>query len=171
MSSRLTRSNRAGWAFALPGVGLIAMFIIVPFLFAFGLSLTDQRLVSPNPTQYVGLDNYRNLLSVGLLTLEPERDEAGAVKRDEVGQIEYPRVRSVTRSDDFPQYRGMSEWFSWQSGENRKVVLASDVVFWKALTNTFYFVLVVAPLQAALQARAEHPSALVREHVQWALGR
>ena len=28
-----------------------------------------------------------------------------------------------------------------------------------------------APLQAALQARAEHPSALVREHVQWALGR
>ena len=28
-----------------------------------------------------------------------------------------------------------------------------------------------APLQAALQARAENPSALVREHVQWALGR
>ena len=28
-----------------------------------------------------------------------------------------------------------------------------------------------APLQAALQARAEHPHPLVREHVQWALGR
>ena len=28
-----------------------------------------------------------------------------------------------------------------------------------------------APLLASLQARAEHPSALVREHVQWALGR
>ncbi len=28
-----------------------------------------------------------------------------------------------------------------------------------------------APLQAALQARAEHPHALVREHVQWALRR
>lgn len=28
-----------------------------------------------------------------------------------------------------------------------------------------------APLQAALQDRTEHPSAMVREHVQWALGR
>ena len=67
MSSRLTRSNRAGWAFALPGFGLIAMFIIVPFLFAFGLSLTNQRLVSPNPTEYVGFENYSNLLSLGIV--------------------------------------------------------------------------------------------------------
>lgn len=150
MSSRLTRSNGAGWSFALPGFGLIAMFIIVPFLFAFGLSLTNQRLVSPNPTEYVGLENYRNLLSVGLLTLEPDKDDAGQIIRDDAGQPEYPRVRSFTRSDDYPQYRGMSEWFSWQSGDNRKVVLASDVVFWKALTNTLLFVLVVAPVQAAL---------------------
>ena len=28
-----------------------------------------------------------------------------------------------------------------------------------------------APLQAALKARTDHPNALVREHVQWALGR
>ncbi|TKW66027.1 MAG: sugar ABC transporter permease [Paracoccus denitrificans] len=150
MSSRLTRSNRAGWGFALPGFGLIAMFIILPFLFAFGLSLTDQRLVSPNPTQYVGLDNYRNLLSIGILTLEPERDDAGQIVRDDAGQPEYPRVRGFTRSDDYPQYRGMTEWFGWQSGENRKVVLASDVVFWKALANTLLFVLIVAPVQAGL---------------------
>ncbi|AUH66485.1 carbohydrate ABC transporter permease [Paracoccus zhejiangensis] len=150
MSSRLTRSNRAGWAFALPGFGLIAVFIILPFLFAFGLSLTNQRLVSPNPTAYVGLDNYRNLLGIGLLTLEPERDEAGEIKRDEAGAPEYPRVRSLTRSDDYPQYRGMTEWFRWQSGENAKVVLASDVTFWKALANTLLFVAVVAPLQAGL---------------------
>lgn len=150
MSSRLTRSNRAGWAFALPGFGLIAMFIILPFLFAFGLSLTNQRLVSPNPTQYVGFANYSNLLSLGVLTLEPERDAAGTITRDEAGQPEYPRVRSFTRSDDYPQYRGMTEWFGWQSGDNRKVVLASDVVFWKALTNTLLFVLIVAPVQAGL---------------------
>ena len=149
MASRLTTSNRAGWGFAVPGFGLIAIFIVLPFFFAFYLSLTNQRLLSPNPTEWVGLDNYRQLLSVGVVTLEAERDDAGNVLRDDDGAIEYPRVRSITRSDEFPQYRGMREWFSWQSGENRTVVLARDVVFMQALVNTFLFVLVVAPVQAA----------------------
>jgi multiple sugar transport system permease protein len=134
----------------MPGFGLIALFIVLPFFFAFYFSLTDQRLVSPNPTQWVGLQNYRSLLAVGVLTLEPERDDAGEIVREDDGAIEYPRVRSFTRSDDYPQYEGMREWFSWQSGENRTVVLARDVVFMKALTNTFLFVLVVAPVQATL---------------------
>jgi multiple sugar transport system permease protein len=150
MASKLTRSTGAGWAFALPGFGLIALFIIVPFFFAFGLSLTNQRLISPNPTEYVGFENYRDLLSLSVITLEPERDDSGAVIRDEDGEIEYPRVRTITRSDDFPQYRGMREWFRWQSGDNARVIIASDVVFMKALVNTLMFVLVVAPVQGGL---------------------
>lgn len=148
MASKLTRSNRAGWLFALPGFGLIAMFIILPFFFAFWLSLTDQRLISPNPTEFVGLKNYDDLLSLSVITLEPERDAAGAVIRGEDGAIRYPRVRSITRSDDHPEYRGMREWFRWSSGDTAKVVIASDVVFWKAMMNTMLFVLVVAPVQA-----------------------
>lgn len=150
MASSLTKSNRAGWAFALPGFGLVALFIVLPFFFAFALSLTNQRLISPNPTEYVGLANYRDLLGLSLITLEPERDEAGAVVRDEDGNIAYPRVRTITRSDEFPQYRGMREWFRWQSGENARVVIARDVVFMKALANTLTFVIVVAPVQAGL---------------------
>ncbi|GGL63442.1 carbohydrate ABC transporter permease [Wenxinia marina] len=150
MATRLTQSNRAGWLFALPGFGLIAVFIILPFFFAFWLSLTNQRLISPNPTEFVGLQNYADMLSLAVVTLEPERDADGAVIRDETGAPEYPRVRSITRSDAFPQYDGMREWFRWQSGETARVVIASDVVFWKALTNTLLFVLIVAPTQAAL---------------------
>lgn len=150
MSSRLTMSNRAGWAFALPAFGLIALFIIVPFFFAFWLSLTNQRLISPNPTEYVGLENYRNLLGLAVITLEPERDAGGAIVRNADGTPEYPRVRNITRSDDYPQYRGMREWFRWQSGDNAKVMIASDVIFMKALVNTLTFVLVVAPVQGGL---------------------
>ena len=151
MASKLTTSNRAGWAFALPGFGLLTLFIVVPFFFAFFLSLTNQRLISPNPTEFVGLENYRNLLSIGVLTIEPERDAAGALVRDEDGNPEYPRVRTFTRNNpDFPQYDGMREWFRWHSGDTAKVVVATDVVFWKSLRNTLMFVLVVAPVQAAL---------------------
>lgn len=150
MASKLTTSNRAGWAFAFPGFALIAAFIVLPFFFAFYFSLTNQRLISPNPTEYVGLQNYRQLLSLSIITLEPERDASGTVVRDGEGVIEYPRVRTITRSEAYPQYRGMREWFSWQSGQDRKVVLARDVVFMQALVNTFLFVLVVAPLQSTL---------------------
>lgn len=147
MASKLTRSNRAGWAFALPGFVLITMFIIVPFFFAFGLSLTNQRLISPNPTEFVGLDNYRDLLGLSIITLEPERDENGQIVRDEDGQIEYPRVRTITRNPDFPQYSGMREWFRWQTGDTAQVVIATDVVFMKALMNTLIFALFIVPLQ------------------------
>ena len=151
MASKLTTSNRAGWGFALPGFGLLAMFIVVPFFFAFFLSLTNQRLISPNPTENVGFENYRNLLSISVLTIEPERDDNGDVVRDADGTPEYPRVRTFTRNNpDFPQYAGMREWFRWHSGDNAKVVVAKDVIFWKSLTNTFLFVLVVAPVQGAL---------------------
>jgi len=150
MASNLTRSNRAGWLMALPGAGLIALFIILPFFLAFAYSLTNQRLASPNPTEFVGFENYRELLGVAIFTLEPERDAAGnAVIED--GEIQYPRLRRFTRNNpDYPNLQGKREWFSWQSGENRTVVLASDVVFMKALINTFTFVLVVAPVQAGL---------------------
>ncbi|MDP5359864.1 MAG: sugar ABC transporter permease, partial [Paracoccaceae bacterium] len=151
MASKLTTSNRAGWAFALPGFGLIALFIVVPFFFAFYLSLTNQRLISPNPTEFVGLENYRNLLSISVLSIEPEVDETGALIRDADGNLAYPRVRTFTRDNpDYPQYAGMREWFRWHSGDTAKVVVATDVVFWKSLRNTLMFVLVVAPVQGAL---------------------
>ncbi len=147
MASKLTRSTKAGWAFALPGFSLLFLFIIVPFFFAFWLSLTNQRLVSPNPTEYIGFKNYQDLLGLAVITIEPERDESGAVVTDEDGEIAYPRVRTITRSDDFPQYKGMREWFRWQSGDNAKVVIAADVVFMRALTNTLIFALFIVPLQ------------------------
>jgi multiple sugar transport system permease protein len=151
MASRLSFSNRAGWLMALPGFGLITLFVILPFVLAFVLSFTNQRLVSPNPTEWVGLSNYRSILGVGVLHLEPERDEAGQVVTDENGAPEYPRLRSFTRRNpDYPHLEGMSEWFSFDWGDGRTFVLASDVVFMKAVVNTLIFVAVVAPVQAGL---------------------
>jgi multiple sugar transport system permease protein len=151
LTSKLTRANRAGWAMAGPGFGLIAIFIILPFFFAFALSFTNQRLISPNPTEYVGLANYQQLLGVGMITLEAERDDAGEILRDDAGEPEFPRLRGFTRgNEEYAHLDGMREWFSWGGDESRTYVLARDVVFMKALVNTFFFVIVVAPVQAAL---------------------
>lgn len=150
MASKFTVSNRTGWLMAGPAIFLIATFVILPFLFAIVFSFTNQRLISPNPTEFVGLANYAQLLDLGLLTVEPLRDEAGQIIVKD-GAPEYPSVRSLTRNNpDRPDLAGMREWFSFSWGDSRAYVLARDVVFMKAVVNTFIFVAIVAPVQAGL---------------------
>ena len=141
----------AGWSLAGPAIFLITLFLIVPFILAFTLSFTNQRLISPNPTEWVGMRNFDQLLGVGMLVLQPETDEAGALVRDAKGELSYPRVRDYTRNNaEYPQLSGKREWLSWDWGDSKVYVLASDFVFMKALTNTVLFVLFVAPIQAGL---------------------
>jgi multiple sugar transport system permease protein len=151
-TSALSNKASTGWLMAFPATLIILLFIITPFLLGFYFSFTNQRFISPNPAEYVGTSNFHQLLDLGYITLEPERDPAThEIKKDETGATVYPTVRSITRNNPaLPQYNGMREWFSWHSGDNIKVVLASDVVFMKAIVNTFLFVLVVAPLQGGL---------------------
>jgi multiple sugar transport system permease protein len=52
------------WVFSAPAIILLIVFLVIPFLMAFGLAFTDQRLVpNPNlPTQFVGLRNFVRLV-------------------------------------------------------------------------------------------------------------
>ncbi len=139
-----------GWLMALPALLALLVFLVIPFLMAFVISFTNQRLISPNPAEWVGMRNFERLLSVRVFTLEPERDDSGAVVYDD-GEIAYPRLRTFTRKNpDYPELEGMREFASWQSGENRTVILARDVVFLRALINTLLFAAVIAPLQGGL---------------------
>lgn len=118
---------------------------------AIWFSFTNQRLVSPNPTEFVGTQNYERLFGISLLTLDAQTDDAGSVKLKD-GEPVYPRLRSYTRDKEtYPQYFRKRQWFSIDRSDNRRTfVLASDVVFLKAVRNTLLFVAIVAPLQSAL---------------------
>lgn len=151
MAKSLTRQNRDGWLMAAPACFLITLFMIVPFVMAIGYSFTNQRLISPNPTKYVGAQNYKALFGLSLLTLEPEKTEAGVIMLDDEGKPSYPRLRQWTRDkDNFPEHFRKREWFHLDWGGKRTFVLAADVVFMKAIRNTLLFVAVVAPVQAGL---------------------
>lgn len=139
-----------GWLMAAPALIILTVFLVVPFLMAFTMSFTNQRLASPNPAEWVGLRNFERLLNVQIFSLEPERDAAGHIVYDD-GEIAYPRLRSFTRNNpDYPHLDGMRELTSWQAGENRTILLAADVVFFRALINTLIFAAVIAPLQGGL---------------------
>ena len=142
----------AGLAMAAPALVLLVVFLITPFALAFVMAFTNQRLVSPNPTAFVGTRNFVQLLTVRPFMMTPLTEpETGATLRDEAGAPVYPVLRDITRRNpDYPQFDGLRELASWQLGERRLYLLASDVVFMRALRNTLLFVLVVAPTQATL---------------------
>jgi multiple sugar transport system permease protein len=142
------KENVVAWLMLAPAAIGLAIFLAVPFLMAFQLSLTDTRLLSPNPPQFAGLENYRQLLRVSVILMEPLRDPVtGEVQRDEQGRILYPRPRTILRSD--ARYEGMGELAQFHLLGRRYLVAAGDPTFWKGLTNNFYFALVVVPLQSA----------------------
>ena len=43
------------------GGALLAVFMVVPFILAFYFSFTNERLISPRPTEWVGLRNYTRI--------------------------------------------------------------------------------------------------------------
>jgi multiple sugar transport system permease protein len=146
--SRQRRDTLTAALFLSPAaIGLI-VFMIVPFMMAFYLSLTDTRLMSPNPPEFIGFKNYRDMLRVKLVPLEPELDaETGWPQRDADGELVYPRARTILRGDD--AYKGLHELRQVELFDQRYIVATGDPLFWKGLANNFRFVLVVVPVQTA----------------------
>ena len=141
--------RRTGLLMVMPAVILLAVFLIAPFFAAFYFSFTDQRLASPNPTEYVGTDQFDRLLSLEWVTLEPAVDDDGNQVRDEDGNLVYPLRDVIRNNPEFPQFDGMQEWFSIpRGGDARTFVLVGDLLFVKSLVNTIYFTLVIVPVQS-----------------------
>ena len=152
MARSLTRQNKAGWLFAGPAFFMIVLFLIVPFFMALGFSFTNQRLVSPNPTEFVGASNYQRLFGLSILTLEANKDDNNEVIVNDDGEIQFPSLRSFTRNkDEYPHLHRKRELFHINfNSTSRTYILAQDVVFLKAVKNTLVFVFFVAPIQAAI---------------------
>ena len=141
----------AAWLMASPAVVLLLAFLIIPFFLAFYYSFTNQRLISPNPTEYVGLANFKQLLTLNILRLDPIVDATDQPVLDENGNYTYLREREFTRNNpDYPQYNGLQKWNSWDLGKSRWVLLAGDAVFMRSVINTFFFAAVIVPGQAGL---------------------
>lgn len=55
---RLSSEGATGWLFSTPAIFFLAIFMVLPFILAFYFSFTNERLISPRPTEWVGLRNY-----------------------------------------------------------------------------------------------------------------
>ncbi|KAF3999155.1 carbohydrate ABC transporter permease [Glaciimonas immobilis] len=61
--NRYKRESLTAYAFAAPALILLSLFLLAPFLLAFGFSFTDQRLIANDQmaTEFIGMRNYLRL--------------------------------------------------------------------------------------------------------------
>lgn len=141
------------WTMGAPAFLGLLIFLILPFLVAIGLSFSNQRLLSPNPTETVGLRNYDRLLNMSILSVDPlvDEDTGETIIDEETGEPEYPRSRSITRNtEEYPQYEGFREWFSIDAFGQRHFILAKDPTFLRSILNNFLFAAIVVPFQSTV---------------------
>ena len=64
-SSLQKRETFAAWSFCAPPLFFLLLFLVTPFIIAFVISFTDQRLIpNPNlPTQFIALRNFLRLFN------------------------------------------------------------------------------------------------------------
>ena len=146
--------RKAAWLLATPAIVLLMSFVIIPVVLGLLLGFTNAQLLSPRAPEFTGLNNFKTLLGVAKTTLNAEKNPDGTFARDSEGKISYESLRPLTREGSkYPNLVGKTEVKRY--GENQekgtiKVLLAGDPTFWRALTNTLFFALVVVPVQGGL---------------------
>lgn len=135
--------------FGAPALLGLVVFVIIPFMMALILTFSNQKLLSPNDAEFVGLRNYDRLLAMTILVQKAKTDpDSGNVVRDDEGELVFPRIRDVTRKVE--KYEDFRPFTEWTMGERRVVLLAKDPIFIQALLNTFLFAILVVPLQCGV---------------------
>jgi multiple sugar transport system permease protein len=148
------KDNKIGWLFALPAVILLLFFTVLPIALSLTLGFTNAQLLETSNLKFVGTQNFKSLLGMSEFTLHASTNADGSIAKDEHGKPVFPQVRSLTRPDSpYLHLRGMQEIYRF--GQNDKagtvrVILARDPTFWRSMTNTLFFALVVVPLQGGL---------------------
>lgn len=61
-SALTSEQTKTAWLLLLPTLAVVALVALIPLVQTIYLSFTNDRLASPRPTEWVGLDNYRFLL-------------------------------------------------------------------------------------------------------------
>jgi len=144
-----------------PALILLVLFMVIPFLRGIQLSLTNQQFTGAE-AESVGLENYDQILSIGLMALPP-RPETYPERRPSVGWYESSdgsaqfRWRTRAVDEDLNTiYEGLERYRDYEVSTlinvfgNDYAVMMKEPLFWTSLRNNLLFAAIVVPVQTAL---------------------
>jgi trehalose/maltose transport system permease protein len=138
--------ERTAWGLLAPTLILLFSIAIYPLAQVFWYSFTNQRFASSQPTEFVGFQNYRNLLSMTVRTIPAQLDANGQVLRDDDGSIEYESAVSVLPREPV-RYRALTQWNMFG---NRYVLGATNPDFVRSIWDTTWFAITTVALETIL---------------------
>lgn len=145
--------KRISYAMLLPFLTIFTVFGLYPIAWSARLSLTEYQGIRTKPPQYIGLDNFKNILSLKIKELPPEKDEttgeriykcdgqkvvASVAQQLEAGGASC-EARMMRPRDVLP--KGYSEYDRFNFQGKLYVIGATDPRFWKAMYNTTLYTL------------------------------
>lgn len=136
ISDLARQEERLAYWLLVPTLLVLILIAFYPLGSVFVYSLTDRVFASGQESNFVGLANYQQLLSVTIKELPPAVDEAGnPIINPETGEQEYESaVRVLPREPN--RYRAVSEFSLFG---NRYVLGATDRDFILAVRDTLIF--------------------------------
>lgn len=142
------RERRLAYLLLLPTMLVLFTVAIYPLGSVFYNSFTNDTFASDEPTEWVGLQNYSDLLSLTIRELKPEVDpETGeAVFDEETGAREYESPIDVLPREP----RRYKEAFEFNIFGNKYVVGATDPEFIRSIVDTLVFTVVTLSFELVL---------------------
>lgn len=130
----------------LPTFLVILIIAIYPLGSVFYESLRDSEFASSAPARFVGLENYRDLLSMTVRELPVRVDDAGQPVLDDAGNIRYESWISVLPREPL-RYRSVADFGLFG---DRYVLGAVTPDFVRAVWDTVVFTVVAVFLETVL---------------------
>ncbi|MFP4370643.1 MAG: carbohydrate ABC transporter permease [Halanaerobium sp.] len=136
-SNLANEEQKLAFKLLLPAFLVLIIIALYPLGQVFYTSFTDKQFASGSETNFVGLDNYKALLSVSIRELEPVIDEETGeqVVDEESGERKFQSPIQVLPRD--PELHRPSFQFSFFG--NRYVVGAQTPDFIRSVWNTLIF--------------------------------
>lgn len=145
--------KRISYLMLLPFLTIFVIFGLYPIAWSARLSLTEYRGIKNRPPKYVGFDNFKDLLSLKIAKLSPERDKTTGERMYKCGdkkvvetvakQMEAEgtacQARLVLPRAVLPKGYGEYDRFSFRG--TTYVIGATEPRFWKAMYNTTLYTL------------------------------
>jgi trehalose/maltose transport system permease protein len=148
LSEVAKREERLALWMLLPAFVIIVIIAVYPLYTVFRDSFTNKIFASAEPVEFVGLDNYAQLLSVTIKKLPPVIDETTGQQAidPDTGEPVYQRPIEVLPREP-RRYRELAQ-FSLLG--NRYVIGATERDFIRAIKDTVLFTLVSVLLETML---------------------
>jgi trehalose/maltose transport system permease protein len=139
----VTQATRSAWNLLTPTVIIFVLIAISPLEQVFIHSLTNERFASSEEVEYVGLDNYVNLLGMRLDIIPCTADPAGGCLTEvlEDGSIQkvYPSLRDHLGDQYREVRRNYRDVTTLDMFDRRYVLSARDPDFFNATVSSLIY--------------------------------